>query len=383
MKVVKKQNAHPKTPILCLNTTKDSTMFASGGMDGKVIIWELGSSEYNYILEKFYEYYINPQNIDRDPAENCIQSVCIGSKYILTGTKSGDIYELIRPHENEIKQFTRGNNSLVKLRSICHDQEIVKSIQFNGTSDNLYSITESGLLCVWQFKKQKEYIQNISIYIKISFNEEILAVALDPNEQKNAQIEIYKLDPSTTKIYEQFKVVNTLSTSLEFIDFSTDNFFLLYKDNFEDVEIIDFKNQDFKKITKDQVEFEMEWCTDGIKVSSNIKGVYTYYSDENKILKIQRLGDKQIAVTDEMGSIRIYNYPCDSSGNGYFNLYTDHLNYINQCVMSPDKNYLVTSSQKDRCILIWKVLNNGEQEEDSQMQNQKESVLNNNNIQNN
>lgn len=90
-------------------------------MDGKVIIWELGSSEYNYILEKFYEYHINPQNLDKDLSENCIQSVCIGSKYILAGTKSGDIYELIRPHENEIKSTTRGNNALVKLRSICHD----------------------------------------------------------------------------------------------------------------------------------------------------------------------------------------------------------------------------------------------------------------------
>jgi len=27
-------------------------------MDGKVIIWELGSSNYNFILEKFYEYHI-------------------------------------------------------------------------------------------------------------------------------------------------------------------------------------------------------------------------------------------------------------------------------------------------------------------------------------
>jgi hypothetical protein len=34
-------------------------MFISGGKDGKVIIWELGSSEYSFILEKFYEYDIN------------------------------------------------------------------------------------------------------------------------------------------------------------------------------------------------------------------------------------------------------------------------------------------------------------------------------------
>lgn len=77
------------------------------------------------------------------------------------------------------------------------------------------------------------------------------------------------------------------STSIEFIDFSTDNFFLLYKDNVDDVEIIDFRNKDFKKVIKGEVEFNMEWCTDGIKVSSNMKGVlHTYYSDENNILKV-------------------------------------------------------------------------------------------------
>jgi len=53
------------------------------------------------------------------------------------------------------------------------------------------------------------------------------------------------------------------------------------------VEIIDFRNKDFKKVIKGEVEFNMEWCTDGIKVSSNMKGVlHTYYSDENNILKV-------------------------------------------------------------------------------------------------
>ena len=44
----------------------------------------------------------------------------------------------------------------------------------------------------------------------------------------------------------------------------------------------------------------------------------TYYSDENKILKIAPIGQTAIVVTDEMGSLRVFNYPCESgSGNGY------------------------------------------------------------------
>lgn len=70
-------------------------------MDGRVILWYLGISEYNYIVEKIYEYSITTEELSiaiLNP-KNHIQSVCIGSKYILAGTRSGDIYELVRPNE--------------------------------------------------------------------------------------------------------------------------------------------------------------------------------------------------------------------------------------------------------------------------------------------
>lgn len=56
-----------------------------------------------------------------------------------------------------------------------------------------------------------------------------------------------------------------------------------------------------------------------------------------------------------MGSIRIFSYPCPS-GQGYTRLYSDHMNYINQCITSPDREILVTTSEMDRCIFIWKVV---------------------------
>jgi WD40 repeat protein len=68
------------------------------------------------------------------------------------------------------------------------------------------------------------------------------------------------------------------------------------------------------------------------------------------------VGGNAIIVTDEMGTLRVFNYPCDSgSGNGYLQCYTDHSNYINQCVVSSDERYLITSSEVDRCIFIWKI----------------------------
>lgn len=56
-----------------------------------------------------------------------------------------------------------------------------------------------------------------------------------------------------------------------------------------------------------------------------------------------------------MGTIRLFSYPCNS-GSGYPRIYTDHLMTINQCVVSPDKETLVTTSESDRCIMIWKIV---------------------------
>lgn len=56
-----------------------------------------------------------------DQPERQIQSVCIGSQYILAGTRSGDIYELIRPSESEQQTTTKENRDMVKLRYNCSD----------------------------------------------------------------------------------------------------------------------------------------------------------------------------------------------------------------------------------------------------------------------
>jgi len=54
--------------------------------------------------------------------------------------------------------------------------------------------------------------------------------------------------------------------------------------------------------------------------------------------------------------LRIFNYPCEGASIGYMRLYTDHMNYIYNCVLSYDKKYLVTSSDLDRCMMIWRVI---------------------------
>jgi len=57
-RVVKKQNGHPNTPVMCLHSNPNYNMFVSGGMDCKVIIWKLETTQSSFILEKIYEYHL-------------------------------------------------------------------------------------------------------------------------------------------------------------------------------------------------------------------------------------------------------------------------------------------------------------------------------------
>lgn len=49
--LIKRQNANPKAAILTLFASKNSKIFASGAVDGKANIWQLGSSS---IIQKVF-----------------------------------------------------------------------------------------------------------------------------------------------------------------------------------------------------------------------------------------------------------------------------------------------------------------------------------------
>lgn len=91
--------------------------------------------------------------------------------------------------------------------------------------------------------------------------------------------------------YKTFCAVDNLSTSIEFLDFSTDNFYLLYKDSYDEVVIIELTN--LKKINTVFVEFDIEWCSDGIKASDKAK-VNTIQYMKNKIFFFFLTGNSNI-----------------------------------------------------------------------------------------
>jgi WD40 repeat protein len=66
-----------------------------------------------------------------------------------------------------------------------------------------------------------------------------------------------------------------------------------------------------------------------------------------------------VAIGDELGTIRLFNYP-NLGNEGYYQCYSDHLFAITSCLFSYDRKYFLSCSEVDRCVFKWKVIYNNE-----------------------
>ena len=84
-----------------------------------------------------------------DSLKTCyqIQSLSIGSKYILVGTTNGNIYELAIPSDANLDE---NMENMINLRMTSHDNEIPKVQCLNTNNNILYTISQSGQFCVWE-----------------------------------------------------------------------------------------------------------------------------------------------------------------------------------------------------------------------------------------
>lgn len=47
---------------------------------------------------------------------------------------------------------------------------------------------------------------------------------------------------------------------------------------------------------------------------------------------------------------------------GYFKCYSEHLNYVSNCVLSSDKKLLLTASEMDKSIFLWTIMKADEED---------------------
>jgi WD40 repeat protein len=185
---------------------------------------------------------------------------------------------------------------------------------------------------------------------KLNHNEKILGVAT--TSAAAPEVTLY----DTENGFSKMKTLYGFKSSIKYIDFSTDNYYLQCEDNLGEVLLFEIETQ--RIIHTDAVDFELEWLGEGLRSYSQLKGIHYWYSQSNKITQICKvIGRPIVAVGDELGTIRLFNYP-NTTGEGYYQCYSDHQFAITSCLFSYDRRYFLSTSEIDRCIFKWKVVYN-------------------------
>jgi hypothetical protein len=73
-----------------------------------------------------------------------------------------------------------------------------------------------------------------------------------------------------------------------------------------------------RPIQTDVLDFELEWLGPGLRNYQRMKGVHHYYNPNNSIAHVRKvLGKPIIVVADDIGTIRLFNYP-NMNGDPYY-----------------------------------------------------------------
>lgn len=373
-------------------------------MDGSVKLWEMRnpSNGSMYIIEKIFEYPLYgdiPEHKLLESPSCHIQSLQFRFNKIIAGTRSGDIYFLTLPAASEMKSATTESRSFIMKVYSAHDHEIPKDIDFDSSCQRVFCITERGLFSSYSFKtlellyqkafgrsatgmivlKSRLYIiiafdrelivlnvENlanaepipsfsitdftlVTSDVKLSYDEKMLALAMAPSEDKNTEIYLYYIDYENLR-FNKFKTIDTTISSILFMDFSSDNIYLMFMDNIGKKQFLDLKEgQELNKIDLQNTE----WISEGLKISDKRRGLDPNYTEENNVTCLVRAGHKSIIAADQIGTIRIFEYPCLNTG--YYRIYSQHLSFIRLLRVSKSGEYLLSSSSIDKSIFVWRI----------------------------
>ena len=130
----------------------------------------------------------------------------------------------------------------------------------------------------------------------------------------------------------KLKQIFGFKSAISFLDFSTDNQYMQVEDKIGEVTLYEIDTD--RPIKTDAIDFELEWLGDGLRTYSRLKGVRHQYNANNKIVKIKKvLGRPIVIIGDQMGTIRLFNYP-NVKGEPYYKCYSDHLFAVSDCMIS-------------------------------------------------
>jgi hypothetical protein len=88
--------------------------------------------------------------------------------------------------------------------------------------------------------------------------------------------------------------------------------------------------------------------------------IHSCYHRENTIGRVVQLGARYVLVADQIGTLRLFEYPCSAKRVGELHLrcYSEHMNFVRCLEVSQDGRWVASVSEVDRALIIWRVLGN-------------------------
>lgn len=379
----------------------------TGGSDGIVNLWKIKNDKESkkYILERLSGYKIS--ELEKDLP---VQSLLFNENYIIAGCVNGDIYHLDMSKVNS-SNSVKESKEYIKQIYRCWDQEECFRADFSYDSKHIFAITKKGSLSIYRVNDlalclrdtvltaeqnavQKNHIINMFVChlnpyliicfldeirvfgipdllngklvrdyefaqlsvkgeiidMKINLREDFIAIAFNEVETNEPKVHLYSIDFQAKK----FMIVNLSVTfsSIRFIDFSFDNYYLMYYDD-------TCKKDYYINLNEKVALYESEPKNDILCVNEGIlhskleNKIRRFFHENNPIQCILRLNDHVVISTDHFGTIRVFEIENDDVK--VVQVYTQHLMDVSVCKMSLDQNCLLTSSKTDKAIYLWKI----------------------------
>jgi microtubule-associated protein-like 6 len=196
--------------------------------------------------------------------------------------------------------------------------------------------------------------------IRFSPNSKYLALA---SEQS---IDIYTIedgDQPKKKNFKRTAICRGHTSFVASVDWNLSSTFL--QSHSQGYELLYFA-RDGSRVTGTRELADQTWFTQTALLGWSLQGIWPRFADGSDINSVGRShSELLLAVTDDWGKVKLYNYPCVGSGfdrKGHLEVrpecdcYPGHSSHVANCSWSFEDNYLLTVGGADMTMMAWKVV---------------------------
>jgi WD40 repeat protein len=233
--------------------------------------------------------------------------------------------------------------------------KLTRSLRALRLSNNVLLVFEHDIRMLDSDPKRNSFAEmtefsmtlNTITYATLNHNEKLLGVAT--TSAAKPEITLY----STTNGFMKLTQIFGFKSTIRYLDFSTDNYYLQIEDTVGEIILYEIETE--RPVASDAIDFELEWLDEGLRTQQSVKGIHHQYGTNNKIVKIKKvLGKPIVMIGDSIGTIRMFNYP-NVHGEVYYQCYSEHLYQMSDCQFSPDSRFFISACEMDRCVFKWSI----------------------------